>query len=50
MDDQVYELICWLDVCVGMAGLRMQDSGEGDIQQISMPASQIMKMLDIVEI
>ena len=30
------------DVCVGMVGLRMQDSGEGDIKRTSMSASQIM--------
>ena len=38
------------DACVGMAGLRMQDSGEGDIERTSMSASQIMQVFDVLEI
>ena len=36
----LFNLVGYLtrDICVGMAGLRMQDSGEGDIERISMYA------------
>ena len=37
------------DVCVGIAGLRMQDSWEGDIKRILMSASQIVHFFNIVE-
>jgi len=33
-----------------MVGLRMQDSGEGDIERTSMSASQIMQLFNVVEI
>ena len=32
------------------AGLRMQDSREGDIERTSMSASQIMQVFNVVEI
>ena len=38
------------DVCVGMAGLRMQDSGEGDIEQVSLSGYQMIQLFNIVEI